>query len=214
MCSFSGGFWWKWASLAFHASHSKLSSCSLNTGMQSPLHLPFRVYPAPEGCLLPPTSSVRFFSGAAIKVNDPINLFLEGVQMFDELWKVDAFELWCWRRLLRVPWTARSSQSILKEISPEDSFEGLMLKLKHQYFGYLMWRVDLSEKTLMLGKIDGRRRKVQQWIRWLDSITDSVDMNLSKLWENGKNKEAWYAVVHRVTKSCTQLSAWTETNVW
>ena len=164
MCSFSGGFWWKWASLAFHASHSpKLSSCSLGMGRQSPLHLPFRIYPAPVGCLLPHTSSVSFFSGAAIKENDPINLFFEGVQMFDELRKMDAFELWCWRRLLRVPLTSRSNQSILKEISPEDSFKGPMLK--HQYFGHPMWKADLQEKTLMLGKIEGRRRKGQQWIR-------------------------------------------------
>ena len=129
-----------------------------------------------------------------------------------EHWRIDCFELWCWRRLLRVPRTARrSNQSILKEVSP-DSLEGLMLKLKLQYFGHLMWRADSFDKTLLLGKTEGRRRRGQKRMRWLNGITDSMDMGLGGLREFVMDREAWSAGIHRVLKSWTWLIDWTELN--
>ena len=131
-----------------------------------------------------------------------------------ECWKIDAFELWCWRRLLRVLWTARrSNQSILKEISPEYSLQELMLKLKLQYFGHLMWRTDSFEKTLMLGKIEGRRRRGRQWMTWLDGITDSMDMGLGRLWQLVMDREAWSAALHGSQRAGSD-SDWTELPFW
>ena len=125
--------------------------------------------------------------------------------------RIDAFELWCWRRLLRVPWTARrSNQSILKEINPWCSLEGMMLKLKLQYFGNFMWRVDSLEKTLMLGGIGGRRRRGRQRTRWLNGVTDSMDVSLSELWKLVMDREAWRTAIHGVEKSRTQLSDWSD----
>ena len=156
------------------------------------------------------SQSYVFFSHVWMWELEYKNILFFSNSYWSQIDRIDTFELWCWRRLLRVPWSARRSNlSILKEVKPEHSLEGLMLKLKLQYFVHLIQRTDSLEKTLMLGKIDSKRRSRWQRMRWIDSITDSVDLNLSKFWKTVEGKEGWHAAVHGVAKNWTQLDDWT-----